>query len=187
MRLYRTLTRMKQMRPLFKLLLILSVLALAVPALAQTATEAATEARARRLPIGDTVTGNLTDRPAVRDVHAWMPKPDRPISISLNVGRFRRLSDASGWQRRPAGRKRRHQRAQMPGIQNFVPAASLVVSSFWRKATAATRTAARKPGLTPERRRAAHRAHRIHADHQGHTDERRKARRITSSPGRLAM
>ncbi|MEO8393918.1 MAG: pre-peptidase C-terminal domain-containing protein [Chloroflexota bacterium] len=48
------------MQRLFKLLLILSVLALAIPALAQTATEAATDDGQTTIAIGDTITGELT-------------------------------------------------------------------------------------------------------------------------------
>ena len=86
------------MRQLFKLLLILSVLALAIPALAQTATEAATDTNSSTIAIGDTVTGNLTTaQPSV--TYTLQAEAGQLVSITLNSDAFdayMTLKDGSG-------------------------------------------------------------------------------------------
>jgi hypothetical protein len=76
------------MRPLFRLLLILSILALAFPALAQTATEAATsEATNQTIAVGDTVTGTLsTSQPSI--TYRLQAKSGQAINITLNSDAF---------------------------------------------------------------------------------------------------
>ncbi len=75
------------MRPLFRVLLMLSILALAAPALAQTATIEATEASGNTIAIGDTVTGTLSDsQPSA--TYTLDAEAGQTISISLTSDEF---------------------------------------------------------------------------------------------------
>ena len=83
------------MRPLFRFLFILSILALAVPALAQTAT---TEASSDTIAVGDTVTGNLSDSQPTA-TYTLDAEAGQTISISLTSDDFDTyltLQDGSG-------------------------------------------------------------------------------------------
>jgi len=121
------------MRPFFRLLLILSLLALAVPALAQTATEAATaESTSTTIAVGDTVSGTLSaSQPSVTyTLHATA---GQAISILLNSDAFDAyvtLKDGSG----NTLAENDDLTGSNAGIQNFVlpdsPSYSIIAESY---------------------------------------------------------